>query len=416
MIQRLLAACSALFAVALLLPTNANAIEVFQGEEEGTYFEFRGYAQPYFRWVDNPCFSGETGDDCDASQIPDGFGLTRARIGFGGGYDGYGEYYLELRTIPNVELLEARLMFPHSDWFEARVGRFKVPFSAQELTSESRLQLIDRANFIKLTPGRQLGMTLSIDSDLFRRGLPEDMLQLSVGIFNGESAKERAPVNNIDEDFLFSARGRISPFGAPPAAEGDLRTLGERDEFLISLGLSWSMERRGQQNGDYIQRNLSADLWTAWQGIFVYAELFRMDRDFRIPDGATSDEVDPDRYGFGWNVQGGFFIPVDYLEEHLELAGRVEYFDPETAVDEDRASELVPQVAGSGPARPSGATQAHTNYVAGINWYFRGHDLKLQANYTHRDEAEDFAGSVDNPDVSEDVDDDSFFLQLTYRF
>lgn len=393
-----------------LIAVDAQAMRIFEDEKTGTHFDFTGYAQPYYRWVQNPCVVPRDGGPCEESTVPDGFGLTRARIGFEGRHADRTDFKAELRTIPNVELLALRLRFELFEGVKLTVGRFKVPFSRQELTSESRLQLIDRAAFIKATPGRQLGASLSWETGFFTSALPKDFFRLDVGLFNGESAKERAPVNNIDEDFLYAVRAQVAPFGAPRTfAEGDVRPAVERVSPVLAVGANWTYEKRGEDNGNYKQQNIAADILFAWYGASFYGEYFRYDRDY------VADISDPDRHGAGWNVQLGYFIPAPYLKEHLEIAGRVEAWDPAVARKDDRADELLSEVSGSGPARP-GSTQAHRDYVAGINWYFDGHDLKLQINYTRRTEIEEWQRSKGNDEVPRDVDDDSVFAQLTYRF
>lgn len=383
----------------------AHAIDIYESDDGEISFAFTGYVQPYLRWVDNPCSYNDEGE-CTESLKPDGFGLTRARLGFEGDYAERGSFKLELDTVPNVELLEARLRFEPLPWMAITAGRFKVPFSRQELTSESRLQLIDRAALIRATPGRQLGVELELSTGFGR--LEDDFLTIAGGIFNGESAKERAPINNIDENFLYAARIEIAPFGNPAFAEGDLRAPADRAEPQLVFGGSWSTETRGENNGDYEQRNLGGDVVFRWHGLSLYGEIFRMDRNY--VDAANADFA-----GFGYNTQLGFFIPARYVDERLEIVARVQEWDPKRPVDAAGEEELRPTSAGNGPAQPDGE-QAARAYVGGINWYFAGHDLKLQANYTHYDQLENTVLSASSAAVPLDVDDDTFYLQLTYRF
>ena len=166
-----------------LIAAPAVAIDLFESEDGQTRFAFTGYAQPYYRLVDNPCSYSNEGE-CTRSTVGDGFGLTRARIAFEGQH-GRSDFKVEIRTIPNVELLELRLRFDITDGFLVTAGRFRVPFSRQELTSESRLQLIDRAALIKGTPGRQLGLGITLSSDVLRSTrLPDDLIRLDAGVFN----------------------------------------------------------------------------------------------------------------------------------------------------------------------------------------------------------------------------------------
>lgn len=393
----------------------AHAFRLYEDPAAHRWFDFTGYAQPYWRMVDDPCVygrpSGGVAPACAVSTTPDGFGLTRARPIFRGQLNARTSFHLELRTVPNVELLDLRLHFELVEGLRLTVGRFRVPFSRQEMTSESRLQLPDRASFIANTPGRQLGTKLRYETGF--GALPERFLTVEAGIYNGESAKERAPINNIDEDYLYAARVQVAPFGAPAVLfEGDVRPLEARAQPLVVVGASWTFDTRGPQNGNYDQRRLGADLLALWHGVSLYGEFYRYDRDYKN-DGTT---FDPDRHGVGWNVQAGAFVPAPYVREHLELAGRVEAWDPEIAREARFAPQLLSQSSGSGPGRPSTSTQAHRNYVAGVNWYFEGHDLKLQAAYTHRVETEAWQLSQEFAGIPQDVDDDSFRLQLTYRF
>lgn len=408
---RLLPVLPALALLSLAAP--ADAIDIYESDDGETAFAFTGYAQPYVRWVDSPCTYNAEGT-CTRSRVPDGFGLTRARVAFEGRH-GMTDFKVELRTIPNVELLALRLRFDVTDGFTVTAGRFRVPFSRQELISESRLQLIDRASHIKATPGRQLGAAVTLTSDLFRRSrLPDEFLRLDLGVFNGESAKERAPVNNIDENFLYAARLALSPLGAIDFAEGDVRPIGDRHQARLSVGANATWEQRGPANGDYVQRNIGADMTLHWRGFSLYGEYFTYARNFE------DDVSNPDLTGRGFNAQLGAFVPAPYVRERLELAARVQQWDPTIAVSSDRDDEVLSPLAGSGPARgdadTASSTQAHRDYVVGLNWYFRGHDLKLQANYTWRTEIEDFILSAQSELVPPDVDDNSFFLQLTYRF
>lgn len=400
-------------ALAVSAPKSAAAITLFEDPESGTYFRFTGYTQPYFRWVETGCVASARDRECSDVSTPMGFGLQRTRLHFEGASNDLASYHIELRTIPNVELLEASVRFQLGDYFALRVGRYRVPYSRQELVSESRLQLIDRGSLIRFTPGRQLGSSLAFQIAPGLAFLPNAVLRIEGGVFNGESDKERAPINNIDDEFLYSARVELHPFGRPETAmEGDLRPVSERSTPMLTLGGHWTYETRGEDNENYREGRIGGDLTLAWYGAFLYGEYFRRDRDYR------NDTVDIDQHAWGYNLQAGFMIPAPYLEERLELAGRVEEIHPQTARDSARSSGLVPLVPGTGPQRPDGR-QATRSYVAGINWYFRGHDLKLQANYTWRQELEDWALSIPDEDglrQPRGVDNDSFFLQLTYRF
>jgi hypothetical protein len=395
-------------ASATLVATRAEAIELVT-RDDGTRFAFTGYAQPYFRWVDNPCSARLTDADtvdCNRTTVPDGFGLQNARLVFEGDWETRGRMNLEIATVPNVELVEVEFAFEPVSNLLLRVGRIRVPFARQALTSESKMQFVGRTDSLKYTPGRQLGAAIRYEPTI--GGSP--WFGLDLGVFNGESSEERAPINNIDEQFLVAARVRVSPLGERvPLSEGDLRAPGERSRLLLELGATTSYESRGENNGNYEDRRTSADVAALYRGASLYAQAVLVDRDFR------ADDVDPDFTATGFSVQVGYFAPLPWVERHLELAGRYEVFDPSAATDASRDADLRAPQAGSGPARPEGS-QARSILTGGVNLYLQGHDLKLQLNYIHREELEDWVGSAQSPGLlKRSVDDDAAFAQMTWR-
>jgi len=393
------------------LPASAHAIDLYESDDGEISFGIGGYTQPYFRVVQNPCnWSSAAEPACSRVVVPDGFGLSRARLVFEGDYAERGSFKLELRTIPNVELLEMQVSFEPLEWLRIDVGRYKVQFSRQDLTSESRLQF-DRSDFSRAMPGRQLGMSATAT---FGPSAVDDLIMVSAGLFNGESDSDRAPVNNIDEAFLVAGRLEVAPFGRPRYAEGDLRSAEDRRTPSLVVGAGAAYSERSPENDNFRQQSMGADVMFMVHGISVYAEGFRYDRDYR------DDLLNADKFGQGAVAQVGVFVPAPYLREHLEVAGRVQAWDPDVARDPDRDEELVAQSAGSGAANPSG-TQGRVAYSGGLNWYFFGHDLKLQLNYTRRVETEDYARSATSEpgvvgSVTKQIDDDSFLAQLTMRF
>lgn len=383
-------------ALALLLPAPAGAFKLYDDPETGRSFEVSGYLQPFYRWV----------ADDDDGEVPDGFGLARVRFGFSGRPFERTRFKFEARVDSQVALLDAYGTFDLAEPLQLTVGRFKVSFSRQELVSSSRLQLVSRAPFVADVPSRQLGVELGYASDLWTGTLPADFLRLNAGVFNSRSTGQ-APGG--DAEFLVAGRLELNPFGAVPMMEGDLRSAEKRAKLLVSLAANVTWEENAETVDDadqgFTRLRLGGDLTAAWHGAFLYAETYHYSSDF--------DDL-PDRTGFGWSVQGGFFVPAPYLREHLELAGRVASWDPAEADDAADDAAFLAGAPGAGPGRAG--EQAHREYVAGVNWYFHGHDLKLQTAYTHRQATEEWAESAGDGDAPRDVADDSFFVQATLRY
>ena len=406
----------------LFAPSAAQAVDVLK-LEDGTRFAFSGYAQPYFRVVENPCqqtitpgVAGTGGApdvpgsvQCLRSTIPDGFGLQQVRLVFEGEHPGRGRLNLEIATAPNVELAEMELGFDVAAHTVLRVGRMKVPYSRGGLVSESRSQFVVRTDQSSLATGRQLGVALKQSLDVADI---KEFASFEVGAFNGDKEAERSTINNIDEEFLYTARLVFQPTGKlNKLYEGDLRPIEQQDRLHAALGLGATTEKNTAE--DYDQIRAGADLNLLYGGASLLAESLYLERRF---DG----DVDTDYSGLGWAVAAGTFGPGEWASRHLELAVRYEWFDPKAALDSDKASDVRAQAPGSGFARPDG-TQARAVTTVGANLYFAGHDFKLQMDYIHRQELENWEKSVRDPNdpltppAARQVDDDAFVAQLTYR-
>jgi hypothetical protein len=399
-------ACSAV----ILAPRTAHAIKIYENEDSGTSLSVGGYIQPYFRWVDDACLpTGGDPADCNINITNDGFGFDRARLNVSGNTNGIAEFNLEFDGLPNTRVLEAQMTFEPVDSLKLQLGLFKVPFQRSELVSDSRRQFITRAENIRVAPGRQLGLSVEYGLPASLSGLPDDLFVVMLGLFNGERPAENPLTTNIDERFLTVARLEVHPFGRPARLfEGDTRPLDERSEPVLSIGANFAHNRFEPE--DWEQDNFGGDIFFAWQGLSIYADYIRNNRNYESIEAGT------DQFAAGYNIQAGYFIPAPYVEEHLELVARLEQFDLRTAAREEDAEDLVPNAPLGGPAAGSAAEQEQMAVHGGINWYFAGHDLKLQAQYVHRIGKEDWRLSATDSSIGNEFDDDTFYLQATYRF
>lgn len=394
-----------------LAAPQADAIRLFEDAETGRYFNAGGYIQPGYRWLQDICAPDPNNpSDCRevTSNTQDGFILERARLIFEGGQEGLVSFHVQLSSETNVLLTDAYVLLQLGAGFDLRGGRYRVPFSGQEMISESRLQL-NRAELISATPGRQVGASLRWHSPALG-ALPEDFLVLEAGAFNGEGEKGASTQStNRDSTLLYAGRAEIRPFGSAegPRAEGDLRPIAQRHRPDLVVGASYAVNRA--QLEDYEDGYLGGDLSFRIYGLSIYGEYFRRNRNY---NGAISGT---DHFAEGWNAQLGYMIPGRWVQEHLEVAGRVEYFDVETAARPNE--ERIPSSPGGGPALAGQENaQAQMTFTGGLNFYFLGHDLKVQAYYQHRRAAEAYIASDNNPEIEDEVDDDSAYITATYRF
>jgi len=263
------------------------------------------------------------------------------------------------------------------------LGRFRVPFSRQALLQPVGLQLPSLGLSAEISPGRQVGATAGVD-------FLDRKIRLSAGTFNGGWPAMTAVTGNVPGTgpggpfnteytkrpwLLHAARVEVHPFGQAPEFEGDVRPLERRGRFLASIGasaLSTSVRQEIRQGGltrlerDTSFRAIEGDLALFYAGASLYAEVQYRVFDSDQPGTATSIPV----YGYSryltTNVQLGYFLPLPFVEEHLELALRVALQGDGYTTD---------------PSDPAVGTPMNLNELGlGINFFFdRGHLLKIQA-------------------------------------
>jgi phosphate-selective porin OprO and OprP len=307
------------------------------------------------------------GDAPGTHAEPQTTSLLRIRRGRlvaeGFAYDPRVEYQVQLELAgASVSLKRAYLNYRiRAADVQVRAGKFKVPFGRQQLTSSFQQQQADRSPV----------------SDEFARGDDDGLMvwgapaggriEYYAGVFNGEGNNR-----NAQQDAANQWAGRVvwAPLGrfpyAGPALEPTPRP-------LVALGLNanvnggWLHDVNGvsglqapartcdasactsDAGDDARVLTAGADVAVRWRGLSASAEVFRRGIDPRQPGLA-------DRRASGWYAQAGSFL----VPARLEAGVRHGRLDP----DEDRAMDRVRETAPF------------------VSYYLRGHDLKLQADYT----------------------------------
>jgi hypothetical protein len=96
------------------------------------------------------------------------------------------------------------------------------------------------------------------------------------------------------------------------------------------------------------QKAIGVELAWKWSRTFLTGEGFWQ------TDEVSNPTPGPDVDSFGWQVQGGYMVVL----RRVELAARYAEVDPNRAASDDRATELR----------------------GGINYHWKGHNLKLQTD------------------------------------
>jgi phosphate-selective porin OprO/OprP len=267
-------------------------------------------------------------------------------------------------SIRRNPLRDARVEFNRLRDFTIWAGQFKVPFSRQRVISSSNLHVLDRSLVnAEFSLDRDMGITAR-STDL--GGI--DKLAYYVGVFMGEG---RNSFESRDPGLLYVARFEVLPFGRfDDYTEGDLA---RSDEPGLSIGAAYAFHDRAHAargvGGDPLAdggttnfHHVTADFMFKWKGVSLFSGFHLRRGSHRVNGGALDDEgmaiaTVPARQGIGWFGQLGWVVP----KIPLELVGRY---------------GLTRNIYGSESSQPD-ADEAG----GGFNWYFVGHDLKLQLDY-----------------------------------
>jgi phosphate-selective porin OprO/OprP len=336
--------------------------------------DFRVKLQGDFRRFDPP----------DATD-PDGFEMNRRRIGIQGTFLRHFEYELEREIREENVWRDVFVNFRYFDDFQIRGGKFKVPFSLEQLTGPTDLDFVYRTNVVNdLSPARDIGV--SVHGQFGGRAFGYD-----VGVFqhDGENASFG---DNPGAERTIAGRVTARPLRLT-AIEGSARELtvgfamtsGAITEGLNSLrGRTAFRENFFEPvnvNGQRLRFGLEAD----WEpGPFSIKGEFIRVKDERLGQGVLAEDL-PAVEAQGWYVSGtwvvtgeskfGGITPRSPLFRGgagaLEVATRYERlgfgssFEGEPELTSPRAANLL--------------ETSDTAWTIGANWYINRW-TKLQVN------------------------------------
>jgi phosphate-selective porin OprO/OprP len=308
-------------------------------------------------------------------------------------------------------------------WLSVKAGQFKTPYARQEITSDSKLEFVDRA--------------LATNNFRFERakgvmayGTPfNSLLEYYGGVFN--TTGRNGPLNP-NNNFLYMTRLAVNPLGPIPYSEGDF---GPTPTPLFAIGASYAYEKApasdfttnavagpnpsdptqmiitttgSQQNRVPYQlmiqpfynklknandltvqiNNVETDLAARWLGIDLDFEYF-----FAFNNNSAGSSAAPaapfalpvtNFNNHGYFAQAGYFI----IPKKLQVAGRYSEITPNDKAIVTKASGVV-------------ETQGQDELLGAVSWYFAEHNLKIQTdfgpvnNYGVKDQAGDITNRHD---------------------
>jgi phosphate-selective porin OprO/OprP len=313
----------------------------------------------------------------DLDRDENSFMIRRARTKLNGhAYVPWLKYYLQYDWSQPI-LRDLNLTVDKYPWAQVRVGRGKVSYNNERVTSSGNQQFVNRSIVNDVfTVDRQQG--IEIKGNLF----PNSWYDITyyAGAFTGLGVGER---NNDDGSMMYSGRLQWNALGEEMKfSQSDLEfhkkpalnisfaanknkskcTAFETDSRscrqLVDVNATGGARYRnpsdssvtGAQNGQYEIAQMMEEVNFKWNGFSLLHELHYK----RIRDTLNNDEETKLLGGF---VQTGFFphALIDIVPKNLEVAGRYAIVDMNTERDNDKQRELS----------------------AVINYFMEGHFSKL---------------------------------------
>lgn len=309
-----------------------------------------------FNWYDDEGLDKAYNQDNVANS---GFAIPYAVLGFTGKAFGKVSFNLSLNAAATGAALLQQAWFDVElkKQFSIRVGKFKTPFSHAYLTTLGEtlmpsLPLSLTAPVIlpyslnTVTPNIGTGFDLGVEV----HGLLADKFGYEVGLFNGTGISVNTAGKTFSDDWhipslLYAGRFTYMPKGVMPSTQGNPNRLNE-DKLMLGVSTSLNVESENESTNDY---RAGLEFAMLKRKLYLGAEMYYMHVGF-----TKRQKIDQGYHYQGGYVQGGYFVT-----SRLQATARYDFFN-----------------------RNGMDTNGFMNMPAvGINYFFKGCNLKLQAMY-----------------------------------
>jgi len=308
-------------------------------------------------------FDGDPRTLADLDKDEKSFMIRRARTKLNGhAYVPWLKYYLQYDWSQPV-LRDLNLTVDKYKWAQVRVGRGKVSYNNERVTSSGSQQFVNRSIVNDVfTVDRQQG--IEVKGNLFS-GTWYDMTYYA-GAFTGLGVGER---NNDDGNMMYSGRLQWNALGGEMKFSQSDIEFHEQPALNISVAAnsnrskctafetdsrscrnltdvnaagtaryrspSETFEKGGAKSGQYEISQMMEEIHFKWNGFSFLHELHAK----RIKDTLNNDQETKLLGGF---VQAGYFPhrQIMAIPENIELAGRYAFVDMDTDRDNDKQTEL----------------------------------------------------------------------------
>ncbi len=340
--------------VLLLFPAVAFTDSIEGGYKDGLYIQdatekfrlkFNVWAQPQFQFL-----SISNQGNVNTFQI------RRARLSFSGhAFTKDFTYRFEPEIVQGhaftvspglqfggVNLQDCWTTYKWKPWLQFQVGQFKTYFNREELTSTTQLQMVDYSFTNEVfSYHRDIGVAI-------KGNLWDNKLEYAFNVMNDGTHRNAANKNNM---FLFTSRVVYNVLGFHGYSMGDLNYLGlaesaiehsDKPQLALGLASSYDKVRATQTSPDH---HTTA---TTWDIVYRYSGFSFFGAGYYFHNLSQGNKT------WGFIGQSGYFL----IPKRLEMAARY---------------------AGAIPTAQNVASGYEVG--AALNYFFFGHNLKLQADY-----------------------------------
>ncbi|WP_296122438.1 porin [uncultured Bacteroides sp.] len=290
-----------------------------------------------------------------------GFAVPYAVLGFTGKAFGKVSFNLSLNAAASGGALLQQAWFDvqFKKQLSLRVGKFKTPFSHAYLTTLGETLMpqlpisltspvIMPYSLNAVTPNIGTGFDLGVEL----HGLVQDKLGYEVGLFNGTGISVNSASKTISDDWhipslLYAGRLTYMPKGVMPSTQGNPNRLHE-DKLLFGVSGSINVESENESTND---TRVGLEFAMLKNKLYLAAEAYYMNVGF------TKRQKINETYNYlGGYIQGGYFVAP-----RVQMAARYDMFNRNGMGDDGFLN--MPSV--------------------GVNYFFKGCNLKLQAMYQY---------------------------------
>ncbi len=318
-------------------------------------------------------------DDGDRVDI-DSFTVRRARLGI----EANVLKYYEFRFLPDFGVGQARIQdaffnLHYWDAFQVEAGKFKQPFSYEQLIQDRFVPFMERSLIDQLGPARDVGLMLHGQKVL------GDRLDWGLAVSNGE--REGDTDTNDYKDAVF--RLAVRPFAQcedMPFIQrlqlGFAVTTGVQQESMSSFQLRTPagvpfFRFLDNVRADGLRNRWSPEIAYFFGGFGFAAQYFKQTQEFRAPGGGAVVDVPFE----GFYFMATWLITGEQRTTYSQAIDPLRPFDPRPGNFGVGAWELVGRVSrlrlGSAVfaqgsqrlADPARYTDGATEMTLGINWY-----------------------------------------------